>query len=101
MKKAPDVPGLGWDLRVTGSPVTNRRVVDTPPSPRRAFFGQPASSHISPDSAPTICPSDFGLLSGGGSMRGEIINEYQKLNLEDRKAFRAWLWVNAVVGAIC
>ena len=33
-------------------------------------------------------------------MRGEIINEYQKLNLEDRKAFRAWLWVNAVVGAI-
>jgi hypothetical protein len=34
-------------------------------------------------------------------MRGEIINEYQKLNLEDRKAFRAWLWVNAVVGAIC
>ena len=33
-------------------------------------------------------------------MRGEIINEYQKLNSEDQKAFRRWLWVNAVVGAI-
>jgi hypothetical protein len=33
-------------------------------------------------------------------MRGEMINEYQKLNSEDQKAFRAWLWVNAVVGAI-
>jgi hypothetical protein len=33
-------------------------------------------------------------------MRGEFINEYQKLNSEDQKAFRRWLWVNAVVGAI-
>jgi hypothetical protein len=35
-----------------------------------------------------------------GSMRGEIINEYQRLNSEDQKAFRRWLWANAVVGAI-
>ena len=33
-------------------------------------------------------------------MRGEIINEYQKLNAENQKAFRRWLWANAVVGAI-
>ena len=33
-------------------------------------------------------------------MRGEIINEYQKLNSEDQKTFRRWLWANAVVGAI-
>ena len=33
-------------------------------------------------------------------MHGEIINEYQKLNSEDQKAFRRWLWANAVVGAI-
>jgi hypothetical protein len=33
-------------------------------------------------------------------MRGEFINEYQKLNSEDQKAFRRWLWANAVVGAI-
>jgi hypothetical protein len=33
-------------------------------------------------------------------MRGEIINEYQKLNSADQKAFRRWLWVNAGVGAI-
>jgi len=33
-------------------------------------------------------------------MRGEFINEYQKLNSEDQKAFRRWLWFNAVVGAI-
>jgi hypothetical protein len=33
-------------------------------------------------------------------MRGEIINEYQKLNSKDQKAFRRWLWANAVVGAI-
>jgi len=33
-------------------------------------------------------------------MRGEIINESQKLNSEDQKAFRRWLWANAVVGAI-
>jgi hypothetical protein len=33
-------------------------------------------------------------------MRGEIINEYQKLNSEDQKAFQRFLWTNAVVGAI-
>ena len=33
-------------------------------------------------------------------MRGEIINEYQKLNSEDHKTFRRWLWANTVVGAI-
>jgi hypothetical protein len=33
-------------------------------------------------------------------MRGEIINEYQKLNSEDQKTLRRWLWVNALVGAI-
>ena len=33
-------------------------------------------------------------------MRGEIINEYQKLSSADQKALRRWLWVNAVVGAI-
>jgi len=33
-------------------------------------------------------------------MRGEFINEYQKLNSEDQKTFRRWLWTNAVVGAI-
>jgi len=33
-------------------------------------------------------------------MRGEISNEYQKLNSEDQKAFRRWLWANAVIGAI-
>ena len=33
-------------------------------------------------------------------MRGEIIYEYQKLNSEDQKAFRRWLWANTVVGAI-
>jgi hypothetical protein len=33
-------------------------------------------------------------------MRGEIINEYQKLNSADQKAFGRWLWANAVVGAI-
>ena len=33
-------------------------------------------------------------------MRGEMINEYQKLNSEDQKTFRRWLWANAVVGAI-
>src|SRR5262249_3252983 len=34
-----------------------------------------------------------------GSMRGEIINEYQKLNSADQKAFGRWLWANAVVGS--
>jgi hypothetical protein len=33
-------------------------------------------------------------------MRGEIINEYQKLNSEDQKTLRRWLLVNAVVGVI-
>ena len=33
-------------------------------------------------------------------MRGEIIYEYQKLNSEDQRAFRRWLWANMVVGAI-
>jgi hypothetical protein len=33
-------------------------------------------------------------------MRGEFINEYQKLNSEDQKTFRRFLWVNVVVGAI-
>jgi hypothetical protein len=33
-------------------------------------------------------------------MRGEFINAYQKLNSEDQKAFRRWLWANTVVGAI-
>jgi len=36
----------------------------------------------------------------GSSMRGEMINEYQKLNSEDQKTFRRWLWANTVVGAI-
>jgi hypothetical protein len=33
-------------------------------------------------------------------MRGEFINKYQRLNSEDQKAFRRWLWANTVVGAI-
>jgi hypothetical protein len=33
-------------------------------------------------------------------MRGEFMNECQKLNSEDQKTFRRWLLVNAVVGAI-
>ena len=33
-------------------------------------------------------------------MRGEIIYEYHKLNSEDQKAFRRWLWANTVFGAI-
>ena len=33
-------------------------------------------------------------------MRGEMINEYQKLNSEDQKTLRRWYWANAVVGAI-
>ena len=27
-----------------------------------------------------------------GSMKGSIIKEYQKLNLEDQKTFRRWTW---------
>jgi hypothetical protein len=33
-------------------------------------------------------------------MRGAPIKEYLKLNSEDRKMFRRWLWAHAVVGAI-
>ena len=33
-------------------------------------------------------------------MRGEMINEYRKLNSEDQKEFRRWLWANTVAGAI-
>ena len=33
-------------------------------------------------------------------MRGEFIREYQKLNSEDQKTFRRWLWANTVVGGI-
>jgi hypothetical protein len=29
-----------------------------------------------------------------------MINRYQKLNSEDQKTFRRWLWANTVVGAI-
>jgi hypothetical protein len=35
-----------------------------------------------------------------GSMRGEIIYEYEKLNSDDQKVFRRWLLANTVVGAI-
>jgi hypothetical protein len=33
-------------------------------------------------------------------MRGELIIEYRKLNSEDQKTFRRWLWANTVVGAV-
>jgi hypothetical protein len=33
-------------------------------------------------------------------MRGKIIYQYQKLNSEDQKTFRRWLWVNAAIGTI-
>ena len=33
-------------------------------------------------------------------MRSEIFNQYEKLNSEDQKVYRRWLWVNAVIGAI-
>ena len=33
-------------------------------------------------------------------MRGKTIYEYQKLNSEDQKTFRGWLWVNAAIGTI-
>jgi hypothetical protein len=35
-----------------------------------------------------------------GSMRGEILYEYEKLNSEDQKVFRRWLLANTVVGAV-
>jgi hypothetical protein len=73
VKKAPDEPGLGWDLRVTGSPVTNRTVMDTRPSPQRAFFGQPAkceAAHTSPR-FPSLT-SVSSTLSPGGKMAKEL-----------------------------
>ena len=33
-------------------------------------------------------------------MRGEMSNEYLRLDSENQKTFRRWLWANAVVGAI-
>jgi hypothetical protein len=33
-------------------------------------------------------------------MRGEIIYEYRRLNSEDQKAVRRFLWANTVVGAV-
>jgi hypothetical protein len=33
-------------------------------------------------------------------MRGDIIDQYPRLNLEDQKAFSRWLWANTIVGAI-
>ena len=33
-------------------------------------------------------------------MRGEILNQYEKLNSEDQKIFRRWLWVNAAIATI-
>ena len=33
-------------------------------------------------------------------MRGKIFNQYEKLDSEDQKVYRRWLWVNAVIGAI-
>jgi hypothetical protein len=35
-----------------------------------------------------------------GSMRGDILYEYEKLNSHDQKVFRRWLLANTVVGAI-
>jgi hypothetical protein len=33
-------------------------------------------------------------------MRGDIPDQYRRLNPEDQKAFNRWLWSNAIVGAI-
>jgi len=33
--------------------------------------------------------------------RGEIVEEYRRMNAGDRTAFRRWLWTNTVVGAVC
>jgi hypothetical protein len=33
-------------------------------------------------------------------MRGDIPEQYRRLNAEDQKAFNRWLWTNTVVGAI-
>jgi hypothetical protein len=35
-----------------------------------------------------------------GMMRGDIPDQYRRLNPEDQKAFNRWLWSNAIVGAI-
>jgi hypothetical protein len=56
-------------------------------------------THIFPIRAPQSALATLACWEEG-SMRGEIINEYQKLDSADQKAFRRWLWANAVVGAI-
>jgi hypothetical protein len=33
----------------------------------------------------------------GAAVRGEFLNEYRKLNLEDKKTFRRWLLINATI----
>ena len=33
-------------------------------------------------------------------MRGDIPDQYRRLNPEDQKTFNRWLWSNAIVGAI-
>jgi hypothetical protein len=33
-------------------------------------------------------------------MRGDIPEQYRRLNPEDQKAFNRWLWSNGIVGAI-
>jgi hypothetical protein len=33
-------------------------------------------------------------------IRGEIIDEYRRMNSEDRAAFHGWLKINTVVGVI-
>ncbi len=37
---------------------------------------------------------------GNHMTRGEIMEEYRRLNSEDQKAFHRWLITNTVVGAI-
>ena len=51
--KSPDCEaGARLEFVVTGSPVTNRTVMETPPSPQRAFFGQPAKCEVAHTSPP-------------------------------------------------
>jgi hypothetical protein len=33
-------------------------------------------------------------------MRGDLADQYHRLNPEDQKAFSRWLWANTVVGAV-
>jgi len=33
-------------------------------------------------------------------MRGDIPDQYRRLNPKDQKAFNRWLWSNAIVGVI-